>query len=228
MYTNVNLAAPLGMLALLGTAFALAIAGLIFLYTIMAQKFLGTIAVILAGAVIVAVYMGLMLVMSLTSSDQVLARGQEKHFCEIDCHLAYSIVDVRQTKTLGSPPNQISAAGLFHVIQLKTRFDENTIDPNRGNGPLTPNSRVVTVVDDQGREYPSSQAGERVLSQSEGTGTPLTTPLRPGETYTTSLIFDLPAGVNNPTLLVNEGETITHLVIGHENSLLHKKTRFQL
>ncbi len=228
MYTNVNLAAPLGVLALLGTAFVLAVAGLILIYTIVARKFLRTMAVLLAGAVIVTIYLGLMLLMSFASSERVLARGQKKHFCEIDCHLAYSIVDVRQTKTLGNPPNQFSAAGFFHVIKIKTRFDENTIGRDRGNGSLTPNSRVVTVIDDQGREYAPSQDGERVLSQSEGTGTPLTTPLRPGESYTTYLVFDLPAGVNNPTLLVNEGETITHLVIGHENSLLHKKTRFQL
>lgn len=29
-------------------------------------------------------------------------------------------------------------------------------------------------------------------------------------------------------LLINEGEWETHFVIGHENSPLHKKTRFQL
>ena len=52
MYTNVNLAAPLGVLALLGTAFLLAITVLFFIYTIIARKFLGTIAVLLAGAVI--------------------------------------------------------------------------------------------------------------------------------------------------------------------------------
>jgi len=228
MYTNVNLAAPLGVLALLGTAFVLAIAGLIFVYTIIARKFLGTIAVLLAGAVIVAVYLGLMLLMSFTSSERVLARGQEKHFCEIDCHLAYSIADVRQTKTLGNSSDQVTAAGLFYLVQITTRFDENTISPNRGNAPLTPNSRVVTVIDDEGREYAPSQDGERMLSQSEGTGTPLTTPLRPGESYTTTLVFDLPVGINNLTLLLNEGERITHFVVGHENSLLHKKTKFQL
>lgn len=27
---------------------------------------------------------------------------------------------------------------------------------------------------------------------------------------------------------VNEGEWLTHLVIGHENSPLHKQTKFQL
>ena len=56
----------------------------------------------------------------------------------------------------------------------------------------------------------------------------MSTPLRPGESYTTTVVFDLPPDVKNPTLLINEGEWITQLVIGHENSLLHQKTKFQL
>lgn len=228
MYTNVNLAAPLGVLALLGTGFLMGTAGLIFVYTILTRKILGTIAVLLSASVILVLYLVAMLALSFSSSEQVLVRGQEKHFCEIDCHLAYSILDVRQTKTLGTPPNQVSAAGSFYVVQIKTRFDETTINPHRGNGLLTPNGRVATVIDGQGRQYATSPAGERALAQVEGTGKPLTTPVRPGEFYTTSLVFDLPVGVDNPTLLINESEMVTHLVIGHENSLFHKKVRFQL
>ena len=228
MYTNVNLAAPLGVLALLGTGLVLGTAGLILVYTILARKFLTMIAVLFSASVILVLYLVAMLVLSFFSREQVLTRGQEKHFCEIDCHLAYSILDVRQTKTLGTPPNQISAAGSFYVVQIKTRFDETTINPNRGNGLLTPNGRVATVVDEQGREYATSQDGEMALAQAHGSGKPLTTPVRPGEFYTTSLVFDLPTGVDNPTLLITESEMVTHLVIGHENSLFHKKTRFQL
>ena len=54
------------------------------------------------------------------------------------------------------------------------------------------------------------------------------TPLRPGESYTTDVVFDLPADVKTAMLLINEGEWETHLVIGHENSPLHSKTRLQL
>jgi hypothetical protein len=56
----------------------------------------------------------------------------------------------------------------------------------------------------------------------------MTIPLRPGESYSTTLVFDLPTEIKNPTLLIREGELVTHLVIGHENSPLHKKTRFQI
>ena len=34
------------------------------------------------------------LAFSAGSHETDLARGQEKYFCEIDCHLAYSVVDV--------------------------------------------------------------------------------------------------------------------------------------
>ncbi len=57
---------------------------------------------------------------------------------------------------------------------------------------------------------------------------PLSTPLRPGEFYVTKLVFDLPADATNPQLLINEADLPTHFIIGHENSPLHKKTRFKL
>src|SRR5207249_2340180 len=104
------------------------------------------------------------------------------------------------------------------VITIKTRFDETTIAPWRGNGLLYPNSRILTLIDDRGTRYtPTTE-----------TGTPLATPLRPGESYTTDVIFKLPDQVKPARLLINEGEWITHLVIGHENSPLHKKAEFQL
>lgn len=228
MYTNVNLDAPIGALAFLGTGLLFLIAGLVFLYTVIKGELAGTKVVLSITALLAGVYIGFVLHFSLTSADKVLARGQEKHFCEIDCHLAYSVVDVQRAKTLGYGVAQSTAKGLFHVVTLKTRFDGETISPTRGDGLLKPNSRIVAVIDGLGRQHAPSAEGERALTQSESTGAPLTTALRPGETYTTKLVFDLPTDITSPTLLVNEGEWITHFIIGHENSPLHKKTRFQL
>ncbi len=228
MYTNVNLAAPPGILMLLGTGFLFFIAFLVFLFTIFRQKFRVAKLLILGVAVVAAIYLGLILMFSFTSTETVLARGQEKHFCEIDCHLAYSIVDVTQTKSLGNAPNQTTAVNTFYIIAVKTRFDEETISPSRGNGLLYPNSRVVTVIDQNGTKYSPSIEGQRVLEESKQAGTPITAPLRPSESYTTTLVFDLPSDIRNPTLLINEGDWITHLLLGHENSPLHKKTRFQI
>jgi hypothetical protein len=228
MYTNVNLAAPVGALAFLGTGFLLFLIGLALIYSIIKKKFGLTKFAVLGIVVIAGLYLAVLLIFSFASSEKVLARGQEKHFCEIDCHLAYSITDVRQTKTLGEAANQATATGLFRVVTIKTRFDETTTSLNRGNGLLYPNSRVVTVSDENGKKYLPSPEGQSVLEKSQASGTPFTVPLRPSDTYTTTLVFDLPADIRNPTLLIREGELVTHFVIGHENGPLHKKTRFQI
>lgn len=228
MNTNVNFAAGLGVLMLLGTALLIGAIGVGLIYSLIARRFgwARTITVLLL--IVGGLYLGLIAVFAIASHDTVLARGGEKHFCEIDCHLAYSITDTKQSKTIGNPANPATATGMFSIVTIKTRFDEDTIGPNRGNSPLYPNSRVLTIIDDQGRRYSPSPEGQKAIDAAGTGGTPLSTPLRPGEAYTTTVIFDLPSDAKNPTLLINEGEWITHLVIGHENSPLHKKTRFQL
>ena len=218
MNANVNLAAPVGALALLGTGFLLFVAAIVLIQSMIARKPSRARVVLVAMLALAGAYAAAILVFSFVSHETVLARGEEKHFCELDCHLAYSIVNVTQAGTIEDGPNQTPARGAYTIVTLKTRFDETTIAPWRGNGLLSPNRRVLTLIDDRGNRYgPSRQ-----------TGTPLTTPLRPGESYITYVAFDLPLEMKPATLLVNEGEWETHLVIGHENSPLHKKVRFQL
>ncbi|HYU98529.1 MAG TPA: hypothetical protein VE977_06855 [Pyrinomonadaceae bacterium] len=228
MYSNVNLDAPLGALALLGTGFLLLTAGLTLGYSVVMKKSRLTKFALLTLTLVAGVYLAVLLIYSFASSEKVLARGQEKHFCEIDCHLAYSVTDVHETKLLGEGPKQLTAAGIFRVVTVKTRFDETTISRNRGDRLLYPNSRVVSINDENGTQYFPSAMAQSLLEKSQTAGTAMTIPLRPGESYSTTLVFDLPADVKNPTLLINEGEFLTHFVIGHENSFLHKKTRFQI
>src|SRR5882762_11536812 len=111
MYTNVNLAAPVGVLAFLGTGLLFLVAALALVGSLVARKFRLAKFVLIAMLVIAGIYLGAMLAFSLAGREKVLARGEEKHFCEIDCHLAYSVTDTRQAKTLGSPPNQTTAHG---------------------------------------------------------------------------------------------------------------------
>jgi hypothetical protein len=228
MYSNVNLSAPIAVLLFLGAAFLLCLLAVGTIY-LLVKKRTGLTKLALIGLVGVAgFYLVALLVFSFASGEKVLARGEEKQFCEIDCHLAYSITDAKETKTLGQGSSQITAAGIFRVITVKTRFDETTVGRNRGDGLLFPNSRVVTIDDENGKQYLPSPAAHSVLETAQAAGTAMTIPLRPGETYYTTLVFDLPADIQRPTLLIREGEPLTHFVIGHENSFLHKKTRFQI
>lgn len=217
MNTNVNLAAPIGALALLGTAFLFFVAAIGLVQSLVVRKRTRAKVVALVMLIMAAGYLAAILIFSLRSHETVLARGQEKYFCELDCHLAYSIVATRQAKQLDGSELP-GAHGQFTIITVKTRFDESTISSGRGDSLLYPNGRVLTLIDDSGKSYlPVTQ-----------TGSPMTSPLRPGQSYTTDVAFDLPASAKPVTLMVSEGAWDTRLVIGHENSPFHKKTRFQV
>jgi len=175
-------------------------------------------------------YALLLLAFSLFTPEKTLALHEEKHFCEIDCHSAYSVESVAASRKLGSGPQQRTAQGLFYVVTLRARFDETTISSHRGNGPLRPNSRYAYVIDDAGNRCWPSLEGLAALESAQGHRAPeLLQMFRyPGDSYATTLVFDLPATVRNPRLLLANGDLETMLMIGHENSLLHKKTYFRL
>jgi hypothetical protein len=228
MNTNVNLEAALGVLGFLGACGALLIIFLVAVHALCTRRFARMKKALVAGVCFMMLYLCLMLVFSFVSRERALARGEEKHFCEVDCHLAYSVTDVQRVKTVGSRDNQVTAQGIFYLITVRTRFDEQTIGPRRGDAPLVPNSRVVTVRDASGQSYSPSPAAMRLIEQANSADKPISTPLRPGEYYTTTFVFDLPEAVENPALLINEGELVTHFLIGHENSPLHRKVLFRL
>jgi hypothetical protein len=185
---------------------------------------------VVAGAVVGAgLYAAVLLAFAVTSREQVAERGEEKYFCEVDCHLAYSVADVRESKSLGIASARATARGLYRVVTLRVRFDPETISLHRPKDmALTPNPRSVRVVDASGSIYRPDPAGQRAFETVEGPSIPLTRSLQPGESYTTRLVFDLPEKAPDPRLLITESDWITRALIGHENSPLHRKTSFRL
>jgi hypothetical protein len=183
---------------------------------------------ILVAALVLAVgYGASLLAVSLASNDRTLRIGEEKYFCELDCHLAYSIEGVRAVKTLGSGPAQIAASGEFYVVSVRTRFDEHTISPHRGDSPLTPGPRLITLVDARGRFYSVASSAQAALANADAPGSvPLDAPLHPGQSYVTRLIFDLPQDAASPRLLIRSPAQpgwLGHFLIGDEESLFHRK-----
>ena len=206
--SNMNFPAPLavmGFLAACGGTFLALASALIFWFARKPRFARNAMLVVATGA---AVYFCLLLGFSVDSRTTMLPRGQEKYFCEIDCHLAYSIVDVAT-----QPDGR-------YIITLRTRFDETTTSPNRPkDAPLAPSPREVRLIDAAGHEYAPLSAQ----------GSPLTTPLKPADSYTTRLEFNLPKDASGLKLLITTVPSWPdHVVIGDENSWLHKKTYFAL
>jgi hypothetical protein len=209
--SNMNFPAPLAVVGFLGACggvFAALAASLIFWFA--RKPGFARVAIVSLGIGAV-IYFGLLVGFSEASHDMALRQGQEKYFCEIDCHLAYSVVDV---KRVGSGDLD------QYAVTLRTRFDEKTISPQRRTDvPLMPSPREVRVIDSLGHAYePVSTAGASLM-----------TPLRPAESYTTDFEFRVPNSASGLRLLINTVPAWPdRLVIGDENSWLHKKTYFGL
>jgi len=217
--------APIVVLLFLGSVLAGMLASAVFVYGLAMKKPAVRRWAVLALLAIPAGYATLLFGASLTSQERVLTPGGKKYFCEIDCHLAYSVDKVEQARALGSE----RPAGIFYVIRLKTWFDENTISPMRPKEALLyPNPRMVYVQDALGRRFDPSPAGQRALEERGVVSTPLSRPLIPGQSYVTELVFDLPSDIKEPRLFVGDADPVSSLLIGHEQSPLHRKIWFRI
>jgi hypothetical protein len=159
------------------------------------------------------------------SPNITLPAGSWKYFCEDDCHIAYAIADVQSTATLGTETNAARANGEYVIVKLKTWFDEKSISKFRGDGPLTPVPRLVALVDENGRRFLPSQLNAGLL---KGDSVPLSQALRPGESYLTTFVFDVPVAARDLRLLITDDDPISAVLLDHENSPLHGKIYLRL
>ena len=217
--------AALGFLAaVFGTGGLIVLCGLgVVLQKPLLAKFAGAVA-----CLVVIAYGALLVAFSAASPERTLALGSEKYFCDLDCHLAYSVQSVEHPQVVGSPPDAVTARGRFSVVMLRVRFDETTISPHRGDSPLYPENVHLAVVDVGGRRYEPRSDAQRALERAQGSTVSFTQPLRPGESFTKAFVFDLPADVRRPRLLLTDPIVVTPFLIDHENSFFHKKTYLRL
>jgi hypothetical protein len=168
----------------------------------------------IAGA---GLYAALLLAVALSSREAVVPLHHEKFFCDVDCDLAFSVAEVRTTKSLG----QSTAKGIYYVVSVKARSDAVQARVRLG-------SAVARVITDGGRAFEVSREGQAALDRTQDAGIPLTRELDPGTSRVTELVFDLPTDARNPRLLIGGGGWVTRFLIGDENSPFHRKVVFLL
>lgn len=213
MNSNMTLPAPLSALAFLGVVALLTICIALAIGFVLAQRRDALKYTAMVAIITVAVYGGVLVLFSVASQTVALRQGQEKYFCELDCHLAYSVVSA------GYEPDPQIAGDTRYVVELQTRFDATTISPHRGSAPLRPNPREAELIDGAGHHYRPAEVQEESLM----------TPLRPGQTYRTRLIFEVQAMAGHPFLwLHTRADAPEWLMIGNEVSPLHRRVMFQL
>jgi len=216
-----------GLLLLLITFIGLFVAAVIFVRALKVSK-RDLAGRIMKGALVwIGIYLGILLATSFASSPKVLGLNEEKRFCGfyLDCHLAISVVNVSKTKTLGDPPSQATAEGLYYVVSVK-------VSSNAVAATLLLHNPLATVLDAKGRQYGRSSDGERALESAEGNAVLFSQPVQAGSSYIKDLVFDVPPDAMNPRLLATEGPWMERLIelfiIGDEDSLFHKRTTIRL
>ena len=85
------------------------------------------------------------------------------------------------------------------------------------------------MLDEAGRRYDPSPRATQAWENVHGKSTPLERELRPGESYTTTFVFELPADARAPRLFVGDPPGgIERVLVGHENSPMHGRTYLAL
>ena len=169
----------------------------------------------------VAGYAGALLATSLASREEVLARGDTLKFCGfyLDCHLGVAVEGVDRQDLIGDR----RAAGTYYVVRLRVSSDARKATLHLGRP-------TFKVIDEAGQFYPRADDAERALAQA--TDSMLRQPIAAGGSYEVRLVFDLPAGVAEPRLLVTDptgvDRVLEGLLIGDSDSILHKPTTLAL
>lgn len=207
--------APVVLLAFLGAGFALSVCGVGAAVALAAGR--RSLARLLGGAALAVAsgYATALVVSSLLSPGRTLASGEKKYFCEIDCHLAYSVA-------------RSAREGGALAVTVRTWFDPSTTASFRGDAPLTPNPREVWLELPDGRRVAPSEPATAAWRASHGEAASLSDALRPGESHDTTFVFDSASAEPGARLFVGDPPGIERLLIGHENGPFHRRALFAL
>lgn len=111
-----------------------------------------------------------------------------------DGDLAFTVTGVETAKTLGNQFTKKDAQGTFYIVTLKIE--------NKGNKTATFDSSMAKVTDDQGREFERSIEGQTAKGMAQGNVDLFLQQIQPSLSVTGDLVFDLPADMQNPMLVV--------------------------
>ena len=173
------------------------------------------------GGIVVwfALYFVMLFGSSLKSENKDLAIGEAKEFCGLyfDCHMHTAVTEIRRAKTIGNK----TANGEFYVVKVK-------VFSNAKTATLGLPTVDAHVVDATGRTYDRDIVAESSLQPQPD----FEKKISPAESFEKEIVFDLPENIQNPRLDIREGfgieQVLETVLIGDEDSLLHKRIYFKL
>lgn len=163
----------------------------------------------LAQVVCLCGYSAALLGFSLTSKTRELALGTDKCFDDW-------CATVTGVRSLSNP----NGAGGLKLVAVNLRVS------NRARGAaFRPSQPRVTLALASGQDAVMSPAAQREFEKQAGLQEDLAKRVVAGETFQTTLVFEVPAATRDASVVILEGPaTLTRFLAGDENSFLHKKT----
>lgn len=173
--------------------------------------------VLLALASFLVLYAVVLLSVSLLSPQRVLAMGQDRCFDD----WCISVERVVQQPTVGAAPTTVTVHGAFSLVTVRVSSRARAITQRALDAQ-------VYLLDAKSQRYDPSPIGQRAFDATGQGGQPLDSAIAPGGSFTRTLVFDLPKGSSHLALGVTHGLFPDILVIGSDQSFLHKPTITQL
>ncbi len=158
-------------------------------------------------------YTAILLAMSLTSRTRYIPLGADKCFDDW-------CVTVLSARSL-APPGQGAGTKLLEVTLAVSNHAQRAA--------FRPSQPRVALVLPSGDVIAPSAAVSDALERPGAPQGNLAKRVTPGETFHTSLGFEVPASTREASVVIQEGpESITQFLVGDENSFFHKKSVFTI
>ncbi|HEV7646148.1 MAG TPA: DUF4352 domain-containing protein [Pyrinomonadaceae bacterium] len=175
---------------------------------------------VLGGVTVWFVFYAILLFgFSLASKEKVLGLNEAKEYCGfyLDCHMHTAVTQVQRAKTIGAK----TARGEFYIVTVKVSSDAK-------REPLQLIGTEAKIFDEQKNSYTRDLEAEQAL----GSQPEFETMIAPAETFTKTIVFDLPTRVKEPRLDIRDGygvdTCLEAVLIGDEDSVFHQRSYFIL
>jgi hypothetical protein len=165
----------------------------------------------------VVLYAAVLVSVSLFSQERVLTMHQDRCFDD----WCLSVEQVVQQPTIGVAPTMVRAHGAFYLVTVRVSSRAKAISQRALDAQ-------VYLLDARGQRFDPSAPGQQALDATGQGGQALSSELAPGGSFTRIIVFDLPRGSSHLALVVTHGQFPDLLVIGSEQSFLHKPTIIEL
>lgn len=196
-------------LLLLGSVFVLLLGLLALLLALITRRWALLRRLLLGLAIYVGLYASLLVGTALLSPQQVLAMHQLRCFDD----WCASVEQVEIQPAIGT----LQAQGSFYLVTIQVTSQARRISQRALDA-------AVYLLDDRGQRYDPDPQGQQALVASGRAGQPLNSMVEAGGSFTYTAAFDLPAGATRPGLVISHGAFPGRIIIGDDQSFLHKPT----